>query len=113
VPTYGSGAGGFFTAPTAAKSKNEMWGDPAVGARWTPYDGESWHASLFGDVGILGGNNHTWQLLPSVGYRVIHAVELQLQYRALFTNYTSKSKDGTFSYDTSLLGPQMGLALKF
>ena len=111
VPIYGSGSSGFFTTPAAAKSKTEMWGDPAVGARWTPVDGENWHAFLFGDVGILGSSNHTWQLLPSVGYRVAHAVELQLQYRALFTNYTSK--DRSFSYDMSVLGPQLGLALKF
>jgi hypothetical protein len=111
VPTYGSGGPGFFTMVEKVKSSSEEWGDPVIGARWTPLDDTHWHVLLFGDAGGLSNSNWTWQVLPSVGYRFSNVFELALQYRALSTNYTTGSGKDTFKYNITLVGPQLGLAV--
>jgi hypothetical protein len=113
VPTYESGGSGFFTMADVVKSGTYTWGDPVIGARWTPIDAEHWHATLFGDIGAVSGTNRTWELLPSLGFRVTNAFEVQVQYRAFATNYTTDSGAKTFRYDISLLSPQLGFALHF
>lgn len=111
VPTYGSGGGGFSTMPVRVKSHNEVWGDPVIGARWTPVDGTHWHVRLFGDAGGISHTNWTWQALPSVGYRLDTVFEFSLAYRALSTNYSAGSGTGVFKYNVTIVGPQLGLAI--
>jgi hypothetical protein len=111
VPTYGSGSGGFSTMQVDVKSHNEVWGDPVIGARWTPVDGTHWHVRLFGDAGGINHSNWTWQVLPSAGYRLDTVFELSLAYRALSTNYTAGSGTAVFKYNMTIVGPQLGLAI--
>jgi hypothetical protein len=111
VPTYGSGSGGFSSMQVDVKSHNEVWGEPVIGARWTPVDGAHWHVCLFGDAGGISHSNWTWQVLPSVGYRLDTVFELSLAYRALSANYTAGSGTDVFKYNMTIVGPQLGLAI--
>ena len=72
---------------TASASQDMTWVLPVVGARWTPVDGEQWHVSVFGEAGYFGSDNRSYQLLPSVGYRIGSAVEIAGRYRTLYTKY--------------------------
>ncbi len=91
-----------------AKSAGEAWGDPVIGARWTPLDEDHWHVMVFGDIGGLSSSNWTWQALASGGYRFSRLFELALQYRALDANYSTGSGMSTFKYNVLTFGPQLG-----
>jgi hypothetical protein len=96
-----------------ASSKSEMWGTPVAAARWTPFNWERWHLVLFSDIGTLGSDNWTWQVMPSVGYRFSRTFELAAQYRAIGITYATGSDQDYFQYDMKLFGPQIGLAFHF
>ena len=128
APTFEVGVGGLgnhlqvelnaalVTPPGGAqraKSKSEMWGLPVVATRWTPLDAEHWHVALFGDIGTLGSDNWTWQVLPSVGYKFGQTFELALQYRVIGITYESGTGQDFFRYDMRIFGPQIGFAFHF
>jgi hypothetical protein len=96
-----------------AKSLDEAWGAPVIGGRWTPLDEQHWHILLFADIGGLSGNNWTWQVLPSVGYRFASLFELALQYRALAANYSTGSGTDTFKYNIVNYGPEVAFLFHF
>ena len=96
-----------------AKSKTESWGDPVLAMRWTPVDGEHWHALLFADYGGTSGSNWTWQAMPSVGYKFSKLFELSLQYRWIGVNYATGSGADYFSYRMNIFGPQVGFGFHF
>jgi hypothetical protein len=96
-----------------ARSLGEAWGAPVIGGRWTPLDEEHWRALLFADIGGLNGNNWTWQVLPSVGYRFVSLFELALQYRAIAANYSTGSGKDTFKYNVVNYGPELAFLFHF
>ena len=101
------GGGGLQTA----RSKTETWGDPVLAMRWTPVNGEKWHALLFADYGGTSGSNWTWQVMPSVGYKFSKLFELSLQYRWMGVNYATGTGADYFAYRMNIFGPQVGFGL--
>jgi hypothetical protein len=112
LPTYGTGSGGFVAALATARSGTKVWGDPVIGARWVPSAGKRWNVNVFGDIGAVSAKNRTWQLLPSLGYCATSAIDFQFAYRAFSTRFASGSGTNTFRYDITLLGPQLGIAVR-
>jgi len=98
---------------TQSNSKQKTWGVPVVGFRWTPVNGDKWHLVLFSDIGGTSGNNWTYQVLPSVGYRWSKGFETALQYRWLGLNYSSGRGAETFIYDMNIFGPEIAFAFHF
>ncbi len=96
-----------------SNSKQKTWALPVVGFRWTPVDADRWHLVLFSDIGGTSGNNWTYQVLPSVGYRWSKLFETALQYRWLGLNYSSGSGSDTFIYDMNIFGPEVAFAFHF
>jgi len=96
-----------------AKSKSENWGAPVIAMRWTPVNGERWHALLFADYGGTSGSNWTWQVMPSVGYKFSKLFELSLQYRWIGIDYQTGSGADNFEYRMNIFGPQMGFGFRF
>jgi hypothetical protein len=102
--------GGPFTQ---SNSKTKTWGVPVVGFRWTPVSTDRWHLVLFSDIGGTSGNNWTYQVLPSVGYKWSKLFETALQYRWLGLNYSTGSGSDTFIYDMNIFGPEVAFAFHF
>jgi hypothetical protein len=86
------------------------WVDPIVGGRlsWRPVEG--WLLSLRTDFGgFTVGSTFTWNVDATVAYQLANWFYLNTGYRALYAYYVQ----GSFKYDTWILGPYMGLGFKF
>jgi hypothetical protein len=94
-------------------TKSKTWALPVLGFRWTPVDAEKWHVLLFADIGATSGNNWTYQVMPSVGYRFSKLFETSVQYRWLGLTYSSGSGSDTFIYDMNIFGPEIAFGFHF
>ena len=89
---------------------DDNWFDPHVGLR-AGYDlSERFYLQGLADVGGFGvGSDLTVQLLGGVGYKVTENVSLELAYRYLKEDYS----DSSFSFDTEMSGPVLGLSINW
>ena len=93
--------------PTSG-STSVSWGMPVLAARWSPINGAHWTGVLFADLGGTSGDNQTWQVMPSVGYKFGKTFELALQYRYIAIDYQTGSGVDFFQYRMNIFGPQVG-----
>ena len=126
VPTLEVGLGGLGvkidadatvklrpSATPAERSLSETWGLPVLAMRWTPWSTEHWTGLLFADFGGTGGNNWSYQVMPSVGYKFGKTFELTLQYRYIALDYQTGSGADNFAYRMNIYGPQIGFGFHF
>ena len=98
------------TRPSGATtaSRSISWGLPILAMRWAPVNSAHWSGLLFADFGGTGGDNWSWQLMPSVGYKFGRTFELALQYRYIAIDYATGSGSDYFGYRMNIFGPQIG-----
>lgn len=91
-------------------SGSEEWIDPFVGLRIRHQFSDRWSVWLRGDYGGFEvSSDEYWQVIAGIGYRLTENTTLALAYRMISTDY----QQGTFSYDTQMEGPNLGLIFKF
>ena len=99
------------TGGVVAKASNdEGWIDPIVGFQVRTGLDQSLQCGLLADVGGFGiGSDLTWEVLPSVSWRIDDTWALQVGYRWLDMDY----EDSDFLYDVHQAGWIFGLAIAF
>ena len=98
---------------TVTRGITKEWWLPTLAMRWTPVNTTHWHGAPFSDFGGTGGDNWSWQVMPTVGYKFATWFELALQYRYIAINYQHGSGSDNFAYRMNIFGPQVGLAFHF
>jgi hypothetical protein len=96
-----------------ARSVDEDWIDPFIGARLRAPNTGKWNLEFRGDIGGFGvGSDLAWQVYPKAGYRFSNLFELQAAYRVIGMDYTGGG-DPAFVYDMRTFGPELGVVLHF
>lgn len=106
VDNAGSSSGGVV----ASRTKNEAWLDPIVGVVLAYPTSPEFEFGLVADVGGFGvGSDLTWELLPSLAYRLNDSVSLRLGYRWMDVDF----EDSDFEYDVRESGLMLGMGFLF
>jgi hypothetical protein len=88
--------------------------DPFLGARFTVPNTGRWDLMLRGDVGGFGiGSQFTWQVRPTVAYRVSKLVSLGAAYWVFGVNYDQGSGLDYFKWDVTTFGLELGISFTF
>jgi len=100
--------------PSASKD----WFDPIVGVRTIWQLTPKWRLIAFGDVGVFGDSDSSWQAVGLLGYRFgmfggDDNGQVLLGYRALHQDYSDGSGRNKFKWDGTLKGPVIGLNINF
>lgn len=100
-----------------ARTRNESWVDPVLGAKLVAPLGERWHLEVNGDVGGFGvASDFTWSATAVIGFD-FHIGKLPASvlagYRAIGWDYSTGSGDSQFTWDVIEHGLLLGLALYF
>jgi hypothetical protein len=97
------------SSPGMARSVNESWIDPVVGARVRYQFSQKWSGTVFADYGGDNSGSKTWQALATANYQINEKWAARFGYRQISFDHKI---DGTpFSYDQS--GPVFGVAYRF
>ena len=94
--------------------QSKAWVDPLVGLLLrTPEKGRLGLRvySEFGGFGV--GSDFTWQVFPTVMFRVTERTSIDLGYRWLDIDYATGDGNEKFAYDVLSQGPVMGLTMRF
>jgi hypothetical protein len=87
---------------SAEGSVKQSWFDPLIAGRAIAPLGGKWSANLYGDVGGFGiGSDITWQMVPTINYRLSHKLTLGAGWRVFKVHYDK----GDFLYDVAQSGP--------
>ena len=93
-----------------AGSGSQDWIDPFVGLRVRQHLGGRWSVWARGDYGGFGvSSDEYWQLIAGISCRLSQHTSLALAYRMIGVDY----QQGTFTYDTEMSGPNLGLVFRF
>ena len=106
--------GASFDGPNRTREVTQGWIDPIVGVnlRWPLSD--SFSLQFRGDIGGFGvGSKLTWQVFPSVSWKVSDLVSLDGGYRVLSFDYETGSGVDRLLFDVIELGPQIGVRFFF
>jgi opacity protein-like surface antigen len=103
--------GSFFArAGTVARSADQDWVDPYVGARIKHAVNDRWSLTGNGDIGGFGlGSDISWQLSAGAGYDFTKSVSGIFGYRIFYADY---DKSG-FLYDMKSEGFYAGVGIRF
>ena len=95
-------------------SQNKTWVDPIVGlVLRTPADRRV-YMKLYSEIGGFGvGSDFSWQLFPTVGFKVADSFALDFGYRWLDNHYTQGEGDERFVWDVLAQGPVIGFGFHF
>jgi hypothetical protein len=86
--------------------------DPIIGVRLRWDFASGWTVGGRGDIGGFGvSSSFTWQVVPTVGYRVSRTAAVLLAYRYLSIDYEDESWG--FLYDVNTAGLALGVELAF
>ncbi|RPJ45145.1 MAG: hypothetical protein EHM16_13570 [Betaproteobacteria bacterium] len=103
--------GSFFAQTgTVARSADQDWVDPYVGARIQHLVNDRWTLVGYGDIGGFGiGSDFTWQVSAGANYNFSKSVSGIVGYRILYADY---DKSG-FLYDMKNSGFYAGVGIRF
>lgn len=103
--------GSFFAqAGTVARSTDQDWVDPYVGARIKHAVDDRWSLTGYGDIGGFGlGSDITWQVSAGASYNFSKSVSGIFGYRIFYADY---DKSG-FLYDMKSEGFYAGVGIRF
>lgn len=68
---------------------------------------------ITGIGGFGAGSDFTWQLFPSVGFKLADSVSLEFGYRWIDIDYSTGDGNERFGYDVLTQGPVGGFAFRF
>lgn len=102
--------GRFVKGGQVTVGDSREWADPVVGLRGKWALSDNWSLAARGDIGGFGvSSDLTWGAYAGLAWKVTAHSTLALGYRALATDYSTRS----FGSDTVLHGPLVGLVLSF
>lgn len=100
----------FAQAGTVARSDDQDWVDPYVGARIKYAVNDRWSLTGYGDIGGFGlGSDISWQLSAGASYNFSKSVSGIFGYRIFYVDY-DKSE---FLYDMKNEGFYAGVGIRF
>jgi hypothetical protein len=80
----------------------------------TPENGKRWHAQVYTEFGrFCVGSSFTWQIFPTVGVNISKVASIDLGYRWLDIDYSSRENLTLFKWDVLSQGPVVGFAFRF
>jgi hypothetical protein len=94
--------------------KDIVFFDPFLGARFTIPNTGKWDIMLRGDVGGFGvGSQFTWQVRPTVSYRLSKLVSVGAAYWIFGVDYDQGTGLDYFKWDVTTFGPEIGISFTF
>jgi hypothetical protein len=94
--------------------QSKTWVDPIVGLTLRTPPGRRVMARVYTEIGGFGvGSDFTWQIFPSVGFRLGRVSSIELGYRWLDIDYTSGEGNQQFGWDMLTQGPVVGFGFRF
>ena len=95
-------------------SQDKTWVDPLVGLTLRSPADHRVRLKVYTEIGGFGvGSDFTWQVFPTVGFKLNERVSLEVGYRWLDLDYSTGDGNERFGYDVLTQGPVGGLALRF
>lgn len=103
-----------FKGPDVTRNQDKTWVDPIAGVTLrTPADHRA-QLRLYTEVGGFGaGSDFTWQVFPSVSFRLSQKASLDFGYRWLDVDYATGERNEQFRYDVLTQGPVFGFGFRF
>jgi hypothetical protein len=106
--------GGGPLGETLARSGDEQWVDPVVGARYVVPLSQRWSLIAKGDIGGFGvGSDFSWQAVAFANWSLNEHANVQLGFRYIDVDYEDGTSAGPLRYDVTLGGPAAGFAWRF
>jgi hypothetical protein len=95
-------------------SQDETWVDPLVGLTLRTPREHRVRLQVYTEIGGFGaGSDFTWQIFPTLGFKLSDRFSLEVGYRWLDLDYSTGDGDDRFAYDVLTQGPVGGLAFRF
>jgi hypothetical protein len=95
-------------------SQDKTWVDPLVGLTLRSPRDHRVHAQVYTEIGGFGlGSDFTWQIFPTIGFKLTDHFSLEAGYRWLDVDYSTGDGNERFAYDVLTQGPVGGLAFRF
>jgi len=107
---------GKFTFKTLERDVEQdvTWVDPIVGLNLRTPPDRKVLLKVYGEIGGFGaGSDFTWQIFPTIGFRLGSHASLEFGYRWLDLDYSTGDGTERFGYDVLTQGPVGGLAIRF
>jgi hypothetical protein len=103
-----------FKALGVDVSQDETWVDPIVGLRLRTPPDRPVHLQVYSEIGGFGaGSDFTWQIFPTVGFKIAPKASLEVGYRWLDLDYSKGEGTEKFGYDMLIQGPLAGVTFRF
>jgi opacity protein-like surface antigen len=95
-------------------SQDKTWVDPLVGLILRTPAEHRVRLKVYTEIGGFGaGSDFTWQIFPTVGFKLTDRVSLEAGYRWLDMDYSTGDGNERFAYDVLTQGPIGGIAFRF
>jgi hypothetical protein len=90
------------------------WVDPIVGLNLRTPPGRAVLLKVYSEIGGFGaGSDFTWQVFPTIGFKLASSVSLEFGYRWLDLDYKKGQGNERFAYNVLTQGPVGGFAFRF
>jgi hypothetical protein len=95
-------------------SQDKTWVDPLVGLTLRTPREHRVQLQVYTEIGGFGaGSDFTWQIFPTLGFKLSDRFSLEVGYRWLDLDYSTGDGSDRFVYDVLTQGPVGGLAFRF
>jgi hypothetical protein len=95
-------------------SQDKTWVDPLVGLTLRTPREHRVLLRVYTEIGGFGaGSDFTWQIFPTLGFKLSDRFSLEVGYRWLDMDYSTGGGSDRFAYDVLTQGPVGGLAFRF
>jgi len=95
-------------------SQDKTWVDPLVGLTLRSSREHRVRLQVYTEIGGFGaGSDFTWQIFPTLGFKLTDRFSLEGGYRWLDMDYATGDGNERFAYDVLTQGPVGGLAFRF
>jgi hypothetical protein len=103
-----------FNALGGNVNQDKTWVDPLVGLTLRSPGEHRVRLQVYTEIGGFGaGSDFTWQIFPTLGFKLTDHFSLEAGYRWLDMDYKTGDGNEHFAYDVLTQGPVGGLAFRF
>jgi len=103
-----------FKTLGVAVDQDATWVDPIVGLTLRTPEDRRLLLRVYSEIGGFGaGSDFTYQIFPSVGFKLADRVSLEFGYRWLDIDYAKGEGNDRFAYDMLTQGPVGGFAFRW
>ncbi len=103
-----------FKALGVDVSQDQTWVDPLVGLTLRSPSEHRVRLQVYTEIGGFGaGSDFTWQVFPTLGFKLSERFSLEVGYRWLDLDYEAGDGNERFAYDVLTQGPIGGFAFRF